>query len=299
MKGNEIEISIALIRDQSKYICLQRNKSPYIKSIEFPGGKLKQSETPELCLEREIYEELGIKVTKYKYLGSIKHLYNNLLIKINIFKIFKFIGTIHSKEKRKIINYSKDQSIDMLPTHSRILQLLNLPRMLKILTIDDFEKNRYLNYSRYGAIRLRGISYEYFSNNIKNILISQKYTGKVIIDYQFSSEWLDTYHGVHYSSNELDMLDKNRYSLSITHSASCHTMNDIKLSNKMLYDFILISPVKQTYSRYKPINWSAFAALSTESYLPTYALGGISSKGQDYYLALKNYGFGIAGVSMF
>ena len=299
MNRNEIEISIALICDHSKYICLQRNKTPYRNFIEFPGGKLQQSETPELCLEREIYEELGIKVTKYMYLGSIKHLYDNLLIKINIFKIFRFIGRIYSKENRKIINYNGDQSIDMLPTHNRILKLLHLPRMLKILTIDDFEKDRYANYSCYGAIRLRGINYEYYSNHIKNILISQKYTGKVIIDYKFSDDWLDSYHGIHYSSTEIKMLDKNRFDLSITHSASCHTMDDIKSSNKMLYDFILISPVKKTYSRYKPINWSGFAALSKESYLPTYALGGLSSKGQDYKLALKNYGFGIAGISTF
>jgi 8-oxo-dGTP diphosphatase len=298
MDGNQIEISIGLIRDKSKYICLQRNKAPYKNSIEFPGGKCKKSETPESCLEREINEELGIKVKKYIYLGSIKHLYDNLLIKINIFKVFRFIGTIYSKENRKIINYSEDQSIDMLPTHSRILRLLNLPRTLKILTLDDFEKDPYANYSRYGAIRLRGINYKYYLNNIKKLLISQKYIGKVIIDYQFSDEWLDSYQGIHYSSNQIDMLDKNKHIHSISHSASCHTIDDIKSSNKMLYDFILVSPVKKTYSKYKPINWSGFAALSKESYMPTYALGGVSSKGQDYNLALKNYGFGIAGISM-
>jgi 8-oxo-dGTP diphosphatase len=165
--------------------------------------------------------------------------------------------------------------------------------------VDDFEKDQYVNYSRYGAIRLRGINYKYFSKNIKNILISQKYTGKVIIDHEFSSEWRDSYHGIHYPSNQIGVLDKNRYSPLITHSTSCHTMDDIKLSNKMLYDFILISPVKKTYSKYKSINWSGFAALSKESYLPAYALGGIASKGQDYNLALKNYGFGIAGISIF
>ena len=299
MNTNEIEISIALIRHNSKYICLKRNKNPYINFIEFPGGKSKPLETPELCLEREIYEELGIKVKKYMYIGSIKHLYDNLLIKINIFKIFRFIGNIYSRENRTLVHYSKDQSIDMLPTHTRILKLLHLPRMLKILTIDDFEKNQYVNYSRYGAIRLRGINFNYFSKNIKNILISQKYTGKLIIDYKFSNEWVDPYDGIHYSSNEIDKLDKNRYDQSITHSASCHTIDDIKSSNKMLYDFILISPVKKTYSRYKPINWNRFATLSGESYVPTYALGGISSIGKDYKVALKNCGFGIAGISIF
>jgi 8-oxo-dGTP diphosphatase len=299
MTPNEIQISIALISDNSKYICLQRNKNPYINFIEFPGGKCKQLESPDLCLEREIYEELDIKVTKYKHLGYIKHLYDDLLVNINIFKIFRFTGNIYSKENRKIIKYDNDHTINILPTHNRILNLLNLPRILKIVTIDDFEKHHYINYSLYGAIRLRGINYDYFSKNIKNILIAQRYTGKIIIDYKFSNEWLDLYHGIHYSSTEIDKLDKNMYESSITHSASCHTVSEIKYCNKMLYDFILISPVKKTYSNYKEINWDGFSSLSKESYMPTYALGGISSKGQDYKLALKNYGFGIAGIKSF
>jgi 8-oxo-dGTP diphosphatase len=293
----EIEISIALICDNSKYVCLQRNKTPYINYIEFPGGKCNKTESPDSCLEREIYEELGIKVTKYRYLGNIKHLYDDLVIKIHVFKIFRFTGNIYSKEKRKIIMYDKGQNIKTLPTHNRILNLYNLPRILKILTVDDFKKNHYINYSRYGAIRLRGINYDYFLRNIKNILISQRYTGKIIIDYKFSNEWLDSFQGIHYSSTEIDKLDKNNHENSITYSASCHTLSDIKLCNKMLYDFILISPVKKTYSNFKLINWSGFASLSRESFMPTYALGGISSKGQDYKLASKNYGFGIAGIS--
>lgn len=299
MGFNEIEISIALIGDNSEYICLQRNKFPYKGHIEFPGGKSNESETPDKCLEREIYEELDIILKKYNYLGCIKHLYGDVLIKINIYKIFKYIGKIKSRENRKIVKYSSDKTISILPTHNRILRLLNLPRLLKILTVDNFEKNHYINLSCYGAIRLRGIDYNYYVNNIKKTLISQRYSGKLIIDYQYSSEWDDSFDGIHYSSNYIDKLIINKSDSPLIHSASCHTIDDIKSCNEKLYDFILVSPVKQTHSNYKIIDWEGFAKFSKESYVPTYALGGISSKGEDYKLSIENYGFGIAGISTF
>lgn len=297
MSTNETEISIALIRDNSQYISLERNKRPYIKYAEFPGGKSYHNESPELCLEREIYEELGIKITKYKYLGTIKHLYDNLLVKINIFKIFKYIGNIISKEDKKIVYYNIEKNIDALPTQNRILKLLKLPRIIKILTNDDYKSNQCVNYSCYGAIRLRGINYDFYLRNIKKKLISQRYSGKLIIDYQFSKEWHDPYDGIHYPSDCIDELDNNKIDSSIIHSASCHTINDIKSCNKKLYDFILISPVKNKYTTYESINWDGFAALSREAYMPTYALGGISSKGHDYRLSINNQGFGISGIS--
>lgn len=38
------------------------------------GGKVDGEETTDECLEREIYEEIGVKITKYKKLGQMKYL---------------------------------------------------------------------------------------------------------------------------------------------------------------------------------------------------------------------------------
>ena len=89
MYTKKISISVALIQDGSSYICLQRKNKLYNNYIEFPGGKLLSGETESNCLIREIKEELDINVTKFKFIGVIKHLYDDLLIKINVFKIFK------------------------------------------------------------------------------------------------------------------------------------------------------------------------------------------------------------------
>ena len=68
---HEIEISIGLIKINSSYICLKRNKPPYENTIEFPGGKLESGETPESCLHREIKEELNIDIQKFKYIVQL------------------------------------------------------------------------------------------------------------------------------------------------------------------------------------------------------------------------------------
>tara|TARA_Y100000389_G_scaffold39897_1_gene34392 strand:+ start:5922 stop:6821 length:900 start_codon:yes stop_codon:yes gene_type:complete len=296
MHTKKIAISVALIRDGSSYICLRRKKEPYNNYIEFPGGKILVGETASNCLLREIKEELDINLTKFKFIGAIKHLYDDLLIKINIFKIFKYDGIIHSNEGREIVLYNSLSDFSILPTHHRILKLLKLPRLLKILTIDDFRKNEVLNITRYTSLRLRGINYDFYIKNIKNKLISQKYTGNIIIDYPYNLDWKDHYHGIHFTSSKLSCYSQYKKNPLIVYSASCHTRDDIKSSNKKLLDFILISPVLRPHDSYPALNWQGFSELSEYSYLPVYALGGLSSESNDCKICIKHNGFGIAGI---
>ena len=72
---------------------------------------------------------------------------------------------------------------------------------------------------------------------------------------------------------------------------------DIEISNKKLFDFIMISPILRSHDNFKAIGWDKFNLLSKESYLPTYALGGVSSKGSDLASCMYNNGFGLAGIS--
>jgi 8-oxo-dGTP diphosphatase len=173
MHHKKIIISVALIQSGSSFLCLRRDDNHYKDYIEFPGGKLINKETPSICLVREIKEELNIKLKKYKYIGTLKHLYDDLLIIINVFKVFKYDGDIYSNEGRDIINYDVNCSHKVLPTHNRIINLLKLPRLLKIVTVDDFNKNKEFDTTCFTSLRLRDISYDFYKNNIKNELISQ------------------------------------------------------------------------------------------------------------------------------
>ena len=297
MHYKKITISVALIQNGLSYICLRRNEDHYKDYIEFPGGKVMSGETPSTCLIREIKEELNINLKKYKFIGTLKHLYDDLLIIINVFKIFKYEGRIYSNEGRDIIYYNVNCTHKILPTHNRIIKLLKLPRLLKIVTVNDFKQKNKLNVTYSTSLRLRDMSYDFYKNHVKNELSLQKYSGNIIIDYPHNLNWKGHYDGIHFSSSNLQYFNLNKSKSSIIHSASCHTLTDVELCNAKLFDFVLVSPVLRSHSKYPTLNWSGYSELSKHSFAPTYALGGLSSVNEDYDQCIKNNGFGIAGIS--
>ena len=297
MHYKKITISVGLIQNGSSYICLRRGDNPYKDYIEFPGGKLINKETPSTCLVRELKEELNINLKKYKFIGTLKHLYDDLLIIINVFKIFKYDGEIYSNEGRDIINYDINCSDKLLPTHNRIIKLLKLPRLLKIVTVNDFDEKNRLDTACLTSLRFRNISYDFYKKYIKNILITQKYSGNIIIDYPHNLNWKEHYDGIHFTSSKLYQFDQNKKDPLIMYSASCHTLTDVELCNTKIFDYILVAPVLRSHNEYPVLNWSGYSKLSKHSYMPTYALGGLSSAKEDYEKSIKNNGFGIAGIS--
>ena len=53
--------SVALI-DRDKVLLIQRARKPYFGMWSLPGGRLEAGETPEQAAEREIMEEVGLRV---------------------------------------------------------------------------------------------------------------------------------------------------------------------------------------------------------------------------------------------
>ncbi len=295
MSTKKVEISIGLIKFNSAFICLKRNKKPYEDYIEFPGGKKKGNESPIECLKREITEELNIKVEKAKFIYCIKHQYQDTLIIINVFNIHRHSGDISSNEEREIVYYDDTCSHNVLPTHDRILKLMKLPKLLKIITSLNHEIN-FKSINLYKYIRLRDISFDTYKTHILPKLEKYRYKGNLIIDYPFNENWDDNYAGIHFKSNKLknciNMVKNQKY----FYSASCHTLDDIELSNKILFDFILVSPVITSPHNTTPLGWTKFRDLSNRSYVPTYALGGLKSLGNDLSSSSSNKGFGLAGI---
>ena len=62
--SSHILVTAAIIESAGKYLITQRlkNEKSFPNLWEFPGGKVEPGEKLRICLEREIYEELGIEI---------------------------------------------------------------------------------------------------------------------------------------------------------------------------------------------------------------------------------------------
>ncbi len=60
---------------------------------EFPGGKIREGERPERCLERELVEEMGVRVSVGAALQTTTHHYPSFTI-----TLYPFVCAIRSGE---------------------------------------------------------------------------------------------------------------------------------------------------------------------------------------------------------
>ena len=86
MKIEQIKVVAGLILQNNKLLICQRpNFKDHPLKWEFPGGKIKNDETNEEALIREINEELSINIINYEELISYNFSYKDLNKKVFIY----------------------------------------------------------------------------------------------------------------------------------------------------------------------------------------------------------------------
>jgi 8-oxo-dGTP diphosphatase len=77
------EVTAAILVKDGKILIAKRNAGDHqANKWEFPGGTVKQNETAQACLKREMQEEFGIGVSISDYLGDSIYHYDNGSIKL-------------------------------------------------------------------------------------------------------------------------------------------------------------------------------------------------------------------------
>ncbi|WP_017652065.1 8-oxo-dGTP diphosphatase MutT [Fortiea contorta] len=79
-------IGVAVIWNEQQQILIDRRLPQGTMGglWEFPGGKIELGETIEECIQREIYEELGIGIEVGKHLITIDHTYTHLRVTLTV-----------------------------------------------------------------------------------------------------------------------------------------------------------------------------------------------------------------------
>ncbi len=80
-----IHVSAGLIRKNGQFLISKRLKGSHLEGYwEFPGGKQEAGETIQNCLEREIEEELDLKVRAGQVSLIIGHEYETKIISLHV-----------------------------------------------------------------------------------------------------------------------------------------------------------------------------------------------------------------------
>lgn len=76
-----LHVTCALIEREGRVLCTRRSAEMSLPlKWEFPGGKIKEGESPEGCLRRELFEELGLEVEIGRALPPVTHRYPDFAI---------------------------------------------------------------------------------------------------------------------------------------------------------------------------------------------------------------------------
>ena len=76
-------VTAAIIHQNNRILLTRRKEGQKLSGYwEFPGGKIEHGETPQQCLERELYEELGVKSKAGSIIAESVYEYGHGAIKL-------------------------------------------------------------------------------------------------------------------------------------------------------------------------------------------------------------------------
>jgi 8-oxo-dGTP diphosphatase len=93
---------------------------------EFPGGKIRESETPLEALTRELAEELGIRVERADRLLCLTHDYADRKVVLHVWQIIEYAGTPQGLEGQPLRWVAPENLLELglLPADRPIVEAL-------------------------------------------------------------------------------------------------------------------------------------------------------------------------------
>ena len=300
-----VNVSVAvLINTNHQVLLAQRPPSkPWEGWWEFPGGKIEKNETSVDALYREIYEEIGVKITQFEKWVTRSFTFRGNHITLHFFKVFKWEGKVTAKENQKLVwtYLQKPKVSPILPANLFIQKAFDIPKYYAITNLSETSKKVFFNRLqkkisdglKMVQVREKNISYNEFKIFSREVIkVCKKKNVKVIINSDVNLAYELKADGVHLTSK--DLLNIKIIPKDLIVSASCHTKDEVDFADKLNINFLVLSAVKKTLSHpgIQPIGWNKFRKIVNIVNTPIFALGGLGIN--DYEVALNSGAIGIA-----
>ena len=129
----EVAVGV-LTRDGEVLACQRLNSAVYGLKWEFPGGKLEPGETARQALERELHEELGVRVLaaeefhrqEWIYPDGVANPERDGAFRVFYFLVPEFSGQLENRtfEQIRWVSLAELQTLDILEGNREAVTLL-------------------------------------------------------------------------------------------------------------------------------------------------------------------------------
>jgi len=298
----------ALIDPQGRVLLARRHDDSHQGGLwEFPGGKLEVGESADDGLGRELYEELGVRVTSHRPLIRVHHEYKDRRVLLDVHRVESWEGEPHGREDQPLAWVEPRHLADYpMPAADRpIVSALQLPtsylitpprlddRAAFLATLDSALKQG----ARLVQLRLFDLSEAVLRElGREACALCHERGARVLLNGESAMARAIGADGLHLNGRSLAQSRKRPLPDDYLLAASCHSPDDLARAEQIGADFALLSPVLPTRSHpdADPLGWERFAAWVDRAKLPVYALGGMHSG--LIATAWRHGGQGIAGI---
>ncbi|TDR48717.1 8-oxo-dGTPase [Tahibacter aquaticus] len=304
-------VAAALIDADGRVLLAQRPEGKHLAGYwEFPGGKVEPGESALQALQREILEEIGVRVASAEALIRIPWRYSAKQILLDVYRVREFVGVPHSCEGQSLkwVPAAALDPAEMPAADHPVIHALALPDRYLITPEPGADLGAFLaglDAALDRGVRLVQLRALQLEEEKLRTLAAECLTrvraagGQLLISRRHDLvEELDL-DGVHISAAQLQSLQERPVSLRRWFAASCHDARELQLAQSLQVDFAVLGTVAPTLSHpgQVPLGWDGFSALCAGAALPVFALGGLVEG--DLPAAIERGAQGIAGISAF